>query len=133
MDCEKIGVEIVSVEYVPVLPTNTSDLLVRMRDKKPDFVFDTLMPDQVKVVLKDRHKLGIKIPQVNFVFNSDLIKATVPLEAYAGYMGFQCSASWWEKDVPGVKLAYKLYQHREPIPNYMYVWGMVELWSGWKP
>jgi hypothetical protein len=65
-----------------------------MRDKKPDFVFDTLIPDQVKVVLRDRFKLGIKIPQTNFFFNSDLIKATVPLDAYAGYMGFQASASW---------------------------------------
>ena len=119
--CEKIGVEIVSVEYVPVLPTDTSDLLIRMRNQKPDFVFDTLMPDQVKVVLKDRLKLGIKIPQANFVYNSDLIKATVPLEAYAGYMGLQCAASWWEKDVPGVKLAYELYKHRGPIPNATYV------------
>lgn len=119
--CEKIGVEVVSVEYVPVLPTDTSDLLIRMRNQKPDFVFDTLMPDQVKVVLKDRLKLGIKIPQANFVYNSDLIKATVPLEAYAGYMGLQCAASWWEKDVPGVKLAYELYKHRGPIPNATYV------------
>lgn len=119
--CEKIGIDIVSVEYVPVLPTDTSDLLIRMRDAKPDFVFDTLMPDQCKVVLKDRFKLGIKIPQVNFVFNSDLIKKTVPLEAYAGYMGLQCAASWWETDVPGVKLAYELYKHRGPIPNATYV------------
>ena len=118
---EKIGVDIVSIEYVPVLPTDTSDLLIRMRDKKPDFVFDTLMPDQCKVVLKDRFKLGIKIPQANFVYNSDLIKATVPLEAYVGYMGLQCAASWWEKDVPGVKLAYELYKHRGPIPNSTYV------------
>jgi len=98
--------------------------LIRMRDKNPDFVFDTLMPDQCKVVLKDRLKLGIKIPQANFVYNSDLIKATVPLEAYAGYMGLQCAASWWETDVPGVKLAYELYKHRGPIPNATYVFAM---------
>ena len=119
--CEKIGVEVVSIEYVPVLPTDTSDLLIRMRDKKPDFVFDTLMPDQCKVVLKDRFKLGIKIPQANFVYNSSLIKDTVPLEAYVGYMGLQCSASWWETDVPGVKLAYELYKHRGPIPSATYI------------
>ncbi len=114
---EKIGIDIVSVEYVPVLPTDTSDILIRMRDKKPDFVFDTLMPDQCKVVLKDRFKLGIKIPQANFVFNSDLVKATVPLEAYVGYMGLQPAASWWEKDVPGVKLSYELHKKRGPIPT----------------
>lgn len=119
--CEKKGIEIVSVEYVPLMPTDTSDLLVRMRDKEPDFVFDTLMPDQCKVVLKDRLKLGIKIPQVNFVFNSYLIKSTVPLEAYAGYMGFQHVSSWWEKDVPGVKLAYELHQRRGPTPNATYI------------
>lgn len=118
---EKIGIDIVSIEYVPTLPTDTSDLLIRMRDKKPDFVFDTLMPDQCKVVLKDRFKLGIKIPQANFVFNSDLIKATVPLEAYVGYMGLQPSASWWEKDVPGVKLAYELHKNRGPIPTATYI------------
>jgi branched-chain amino acid transport system substrate-binding protein len=119
--CEKIGLDIVSVEYVPVLPTDTSDLLIRMRDTKPDFVFDTLMPDQCKVILKDRFKLGIKIPQANFVYNSDLIKQTVPLEAYVGYMGLQCGASWWETDVPGVKLAYELYKHRGPIPSATYI------------
>jgi branched-chain amino acid transport system substrate-binding protein len=122
--CEKIGIDIASVEYVPMLPTDTSDLLVRMRDKKPDFVYDTMMPDQAKVVLRDRYRLGIKIPQANFIFNSDLIKATVPLEAYVGYMGLQCSASWWEKDVPGVKFAYKLYQHRGPIPNSTYIFSL---------
>ncbi|MGO8989033.1 MAG: ABC transporter substrate-binding protein [bacterium] len=118
---EKIGIDIVSIEYVPVLPTDTSDILIRMRDKKPDFVFDTLMPDQCKVVLKDRFKLGIKIPQANFVYNSDLIKATVPLEAYVDYMGFQSAASWWEKDVPGVKLAYELHKKRGPIPTVTYI------------
>ena len=118
---EKIGIDLVSIEYVPLLPTDTSDILIRMRDKKPDFVFDTLMPDQCKVVLKDRFKLGIKIPQANFVYNSDLIKATVPLEAYVGYMGFQAAASWWEKDVPGVKLSYELYKKRGPIPVMTYI------------
>ncbi len=118
---EKKGIDIVSTEYVPVLPTDTSDILIRMRDKNPDFVFDTLMPDQCKVVLRDRFKLGIKIPQANFVYNSDLVKATVPLEAYIGYMGFQSAASWWEKDVPGVKLAYELHKNRGPIPTVTYI------------
>ncbi len=121
---EKQGIEIVTTEIVPVLPTDTSDQLIRVRDKKPDFVFDTLMPDQVKVVLRDRAKLGIKIPQANFFFNSDLIKATVPLEAYAGYMGFQATASWWEKDNPGVKFCYELYKHRGPIPVWTYINSM---------
>jgi ABC-type branched-subunit amino acid transport system substrate-binding protein len=118
---EKIGIDMVCIEYVPLLPTDTSDILIRMRDKKPDFVFDTLMPDQCKVVLRDRFKLGIKIPQANFVYNSDLIKATVPLEAYVDYMGFQSAASWWEKDVPGVKLSYELYKNRGPIPVMTYI------------
>jgi len=118
---EKLGIEIVSTEYVPLMPTDTSDLLIRMRNKKPDFVFDTLMPDQCKVILRDRFKLGIKIPQVNFVFNSSLIKKTVPLKAYAGYMGFQHASSWWETDVPGVKLSYELYKKRGSIPTATYV------------
>jgi hypothetical protein len=102
-----------------------------VRDKNPDFVFDTLMPDQLKVVLKDRFKLGIKIPQASFVFASELIRETVSLEARAGYMGFQRSASWWEKDVPGVKLAYELYKHRGPIPNstYLVALGGIMAWA----
>ena len=118
---EKIGIDIVSIEYVPVLPTDTSDQLIRMRDKKPDFVFDTMMPDQVKVVLRDRLKLGIKIPQASFYFSSDQIKNTVPVEALVGYMGFQATASWWEKDNPGVKFAYDLYKNRGPVPVWTYV------------
>jgi branched-chain amino acid transport system substrate-binding protein len=127
---EKVGIEVVSIEYIPQLPTDTSDQLIRMRDKKPDFVFDTLMPDQLKVILKDRLKLGIKIPQANFFFNSDQVKATVPLEGYIGYMGFQATASWWEKDVPGVKLAYELYKHRGPVPNWTYVTTLAGV-MGW--
>lgn len=119
--CEKQGIEIVGVEYCPLLPTDTSDLLIRIRNAKPDFIYDTLMPGQVKVVLRDRLKLGITTPEVNFVFNSYLITKTVPPEAYGGYMGFQLSASWWEKDVPGVQLAYKLYEKRGPTPPFAYI------------
>jgi len=119
--CEKKGIDIVATEYCPLLPTDTSDLLIRIRNAKPDFIYDTLMPGQVKVVLRDRMKLGIKIPQVNFVFNSLLIKKTVPPEAYSGYMGFQLARSWWEKDVEGVQFAYKLYEKRGPMPPYVYI------------
>jgi len=119
--CEQKGIEIVGTEYVPLLPTDTSDLLIRTRDKKPDFVFDTLMPGQIKVVLRDKQRLGIKIPQVNFVFNSFLITQTVPPEAYDGYMGIEVARSWWEKDVPGIQLAYKLYAKRGPTPPYAYI------------
>ena len=122
--CEEKGIDIVATEYCPLLPTDTSDLLIRIRDAKPDFIYDTLMPGQVKVVLRDRMKLGIKIPQVNFVFNSLLIKKTVPLEAYANYMGFQLARSWWEKDVEGVQFAYKLYEKRGPMPPYVYIAAM---------
>ena len=119
--CEKMGIDIVSVEYVPLMPMNTTDLLTRMISKEPDFVFDTLMPDQVKVVLQDRFKLGIKIPQINFVFNSYLIKKSGSLESYAGYMGFQHASSWWETSVPGVKFSYELYKHRGPVPTATYI------------
>jgi branched-chain amino acid transport system substrate-binding protein len=117
---EKKGIQISAVEYCPLLPTDTSDLLIRIRESKPDYIFDTLMPDQIKVALRDRLKLGIKIPQINFVFNSDLIMKTVPLEAYADYMGFQSQSSWWEKHVPGIQLAYQLYKKRGDIPTYTY-------------
>jgi branched-chain amino acid transport system substrate-binding protein len=118
--CEKKGIEIAAVEYCPLLPTDTSDLLIRIRDTKPDFIFDTLMPDQAKVALRDRAKLGIKTPQANFVFNSDQIMKTVPLEAYIDYMGFQPCASWWEKTVPGIQLAHQLYKKRGDIPTLTY-------------
>jgi len=78
------------------------------------------MPDQAKVVLRDRQKLGIQIPQVTFIFNSEIIMKTVPLEAYAGYMGFQSRSAWWEKNVPGIQLAYELYKKRGEIPPFSY-------------
>lgn len=129
--CEQKGIDIVDVEYCPLLPTDTSDLLIRIRNAKPDFVYDTLMPGQLKVVLRDRLKLGIKIPQVGFVFNSYLIKRTVPAEAYDGYMGFQLTGSWWEKDLPGVQLAYELYKKRGPVPPYVYIvaLGAAMIWE----
>jgi len=119
--CEKKGVEVVADELCPLLPTDTSDLLIRIQDAKPDFIFDTLMPDQVKVVLRDKYKLGIKTPQLNFVFNSYLITKTVPPEAYEGYMGYQSCSHWWEKDIPGVQLAYKLYKNRGEVPPGSYI------------
>ena len=119
--CEKKGIEIVDVEYCPLMPNDTSDLLIRIRNSKPDYIYDTLMPGQVKVVLRDKLKLGITTPQVNFVFNSFLITKTVPPEAYDGYMGFQLASSWWEKDVPGVKLAYELYAKRGSVPPFAYI------------
>ncbi len=122
--CEKIGVEIVAEEICPLRPTDTSDLLLRIKKGNPDFIFDTLMPGQAKVALKDKHKLGIKTPQVNFVFNSYLITQTVPPEAYEGYMGFEAINSWWEKDIPGVQLAHKLYQKRGPVPTFAYIDGI---------
>lgn len=118
---EKIGIDIVSIEYVPTLPTDTSDILIRVRDKKPDFIFDTLMVDQCKVVLKDKLKLGIKIPQCTFVFSSEMVKGTVSPEAYDGYMGIQACAAWWETNVPGVQFAYELHKKRGPIPNLTYI------------
>jgi len=36
------------------------------------------------------------------------------------YMGFQSGNTWWEKDVPGVQLAYKLYKKRGEVPTYTY-------------
>ena len=122
--CEKKGVEVVAVELCPLLPTDTSDLLIRIRDAKPDFIFDTLMPDQAKVVLRDKYKLGIKIPQVNFVSNTYLITKTVPLEAYEGYMGFQALRHWWEKDNPGVQFATDLFRHRGEAPPGSYIIGI---------
>jgi branched-chain amino acid transport system substrate-binding protein len=129
--CEEKGIQIVATEYCPLLPTDTSDLLIRIRDAKPDFIYDTLMPGQVKVVLRDRLKLGISIPQVNFVFNSFLIKKTVPQEAYAGYMGFQLTRSWWEKGAPGVRFAYELYKKRGEVPPYVYIaaTGAAMVWA----
>lgn len=118
--CEKKGIEVVSVEYCPLQPTDSTDLLSRIRDAKPDYIFDTLMADQIKVVLRDRVRLGIKTPQVTFVFSSEVIMATVPKEAYVGYMGFQNNNSWWNADVPGVKLALDLYKKRGNQPNLTY-------------
>jgi len=122
--CKKKGIEVVATEYVPLLPTDTSDLLIRIRDAKPDFIYDTLVPDMVKVVLRDRLKLGIQIPQINFILNSEIIIKTVPLEAYGGYMGFQSVSAWWEKNVPGVQLAYEIFKHRGDTPPYSYMLGL---------
>ena len=128
---EKKGIDIVAVEYCPLQPTDTSDLLIRIRDAKPDFIFDTLTTDQVKVALKDRLKLGIRIPQVNFVSNSLIIMKTVSPEAYADYMNFQTFGNFWEKHIPGVQLAYKLYSKRGDIPPdpYILTVGAMMVWA----
>jgi ABC-type branched-subunit amino acid transport system substrate-binding protein len=129
--CKKKGIDVVAVEYVSLQPTDTSDILIRIRDAKPDFIFDTLVPDQSKVVLQDRVKLGIKIPETTFYLNSDLIMKTTPLNAYAGLMGFEAFSCWWEKDIPGVKLAYELFKKRGDVPpvSYMHTLGGCMVWT----
>lgn len=128
---KKKGIGIVAVEYCPLQPTDTSDLLIRIREAKPDFIFDTLTTDQVKVVLKDRLRLGIKIPQVSFVANAYIIMKTVSPEAYADYMYFQSFGTWWEKHIPGVQLSYKLYNKRGDTPpdQYSMTVGAMMVWA----
>ena len=122
--CEEKGIEIVATEYVPMLPTDTSDILIRIRNAKPDFIYDTLMPDPAKVVLKNKYQLGMKTPQVNFINNGYLISKSVPLNALAGYMAMQSLGAWWEKDNPGVQFAYKLLGKRADGPPLSYMMGI---------
>ena len=46
-------------------------------------------------------------------------------------MGFQLTGSWWEKDIPGVQLAYELYKKRGPVPPYVYIvaLGAAMIWE----
>ncbi|MFC1821462.1 ABC transporter substrate-binding protein [Thermodesulfobacteriota bacterium] len=53
------GVEIVSEEYIPIIPTDTTPQLMRLKQKKVDFTFGGMFFTTISVVLKDMQKLGM--------------------------------------------------------------------------
>lgn len=53
------GVEIVGEEYIPMVPTDTTPQLLRIKEKGVDFTFSGIYPASFGVVLKDMEKLGM--------------------------------------------------------------------------
>lgn len=127
------GVDLVAKEIVPWGPTDTTDQWVRIRDANPDYIYDTLCPDMMKVALMDKHRLGVDIPQLNFFWNSAIIRDTVPGEAYDGLMGMYSIYQWFNADKPGVKLVESIwtdYGHRTAAASNVtncYIMAMASL------
>ncbi|MFC1821457.1 ABC transporter substrate-binding protein [Thermodesulfobacteriota bacterium] len=53
------GVEIVAEEYIPLVPTDTSPQLLRIKEKKADFAWGAAYYTALSVVLKDMKRLGM--------------------------------------------------------------------------
>jgi ABC-type branched-subunit amino acid transport system substrate-binding protein len=65
------GVEIVAEEYIPLVPTDTTPQMLRIKAKKADFIGGNMYYTAAAIVLKDMKKLGIldKV-KVGFAYGS---------------------------------------------------------------
>ena len=115
---ESKGVEVVAIEYCPWGPTSTVDQLTRIRDAKPDFMFDSQTPDMIKVSLTDKKRIGMgEIPQLNAGYSTMLITQLVSPEAFDGLLICLDFAQWPEPNHPGYQFCTQLYQKERNVKD----------------
>jgi ABC-type branched-subunit amino acid transport system substrate-binding protein len=85
---ESKGVEIVGEEFIPMVPTDVSAQLLRLKEKKVDFTYGGFYATALAPVLKDADKLGL-IDQITFGVGY----ASTP-EALIKYVGDLTRNTW---------------------------------------
>ena len=79
---EKIGVDFVGAEYIPMSPSDTTPQLLRLvKDKKTDFIYFVMYPSSIGVILKDAARLGLRDDFQDFSFWAASI---IQLRKYVG-------------------------------------------------
>lgn len=128
---ESRGVEIVATEFIPFMPTDTTIELLRCRDAGADFIFSNVIAAPASVMIKDAYRLGLstaaggKMTMVTGMQTG--LEELIPMveEAAEGAICLQCTATWQDSDIPGVKLAQEVQEkfHGAVEPSSSYLWG----------
>jgi len=99
---EKIGVDFVGSEYIPLSPSDTTAPLLRLvNQKNADFLYFSMAPSSVGVILKDAARLGIRGDFQDFSFWASSI---LQLKHYVGDLAnrsmmvtaYKASPNEWE-------------------------------------
>ena len=111
---KNLGVDIVAVDYVPFQPLSTVDQLMKIRDAKADFIYDTLTPDMLRIALGDAPRIGWKLGEnitwASFHTYGIILTKILPKEQYDGLIGFEDSLDWYAQDNWRVKKLTQYYQ-----------------------
>ena len=108
---EDKGIDVVAEEIVPLAVTDTIDHMTRIRDAKPDFIFDTALIFQQKLLLRDRVMLEMQdIPMMNFYWTYGMVISMIRPEEYDGYMNMASIAQSWQQEIPGVVFGDELHK-----------------------
>lgn len=107
---DKVGVEIVGSEFMPMMPLDLTAQLMRLRDAQADFIYSNVAAEACSAVIRECHRLGLLDKGVTVVGPGqfgyeDVISLT--REASEGFIQVMYAAQWFE-DLPGVKLMREL-------------------------
>ena len=120
---KSLGVDVVAVEYVPFQPQSTVDQLLKIRDTKADFIYDTLTIDMLRVALGDAARIGWKLGKnitwVSFYTNGATLTEVVPKEHFDGFMGFEDSLDYYAQDNWRVKKLTEYYRKHYKTEKYL--------------
>lgn len=124
---KKRGVEIVDEEIVAMRELDATTQLLKMKKFEPDLVMSSLNEPVSCVVMRDARKVGIDTKKVQFY---------VPLQGIGPLALKLCGAtvddliggtpysSWYEKDLPGIKLVRQVFGGDEELsPWHIHGWA----------
>ena len=113
------GVEIVGEEFIPLVPTDVTPQLIRLKEKGADFTFGGMYHTALAVVLKDMDKLGM-IDQLDVgiayaIVPQALIAASGTLAKNVYITGVVWDEALWKEKAPKANEAYEANQRQKFI------------------
>jgi len=103
---ESIGIEMLPMEFVPVLPLDVTTQLVRLNERGADFVYITGIWSTALPIMRDAERLGL-IGQIRFGGYENTQSRALLEGLGPGAEGYVCPrvAPWVEQvEIPGIKL-----------------------------
>ena len=120
--CNKIGVEWVGHEVVPILTIDTSTELLRLAAKKPDWVYVHSYASPLVVIIKDAARLGLREEGIRFCSTAqaidEIVVNTTGAAAAEGWYTLRVLPSPWEEGFLGGIKAPEMAVEREYIKKY---------------
>lgn len=124
---KEIGVDLVDEEIIPTVLTDATSQLLTMQKKAPDFAYINTNTQWVPVVLKDSHKLGVKVQYVVNNYGIDERTPSLAGEAAEGVLGIQ-DVAYWGENVPGMKTLMEFHQKHHPNDTHASPYSRGWLW-----
>ena len=131
---EERGVEIVSTQFLPMVPTDTTTQLTAIKNAEADFTYGVLLSHNAAVAAKDALRLGLK---ENTVFGAamplalDQMGKLAGAEAAEGWIATYGMSMATDTDVPGVQLMHELlqkYYGKEASTDHAYGFVFAVAW-----